>query len=164
MKTLAQALLAALVLALVATAQAGEWEYRSARRRRTNEQAQIATVPAVWAVRLQAQCIDMLRTRSAALPCFAVGQATLAPPGGLPPSATPQFILFTHDDAVIPSTAAMLRKVVDGRSVNGCPLTATLFTQVQGTGVEAAGFRRHLTPAVVWCRVFHVSALLANSS
>jgi hypothetical protein len=68
----------------------------------------------------------------------------------------PQFILFTHDDAVIPSTADMLHLVVDGRSANGCPLTATLFTQVQGTGVEAAGFRRHLTPAVTCCCVFHV--------
>ncbi len=52
----------------------------------------------------------------------------------MPPVVTPQFVLFTHDDAIEQGTYDMLHEVTDGKVANGCPLTATLFTQVQGTG------------------------------
>lgn len=53
------------------------------------------------------------------------------------PSETPQFILFTHDDAITPSAEAAFRAILDGRrSANGCPAVATLFTLARGTDCQ----------------------------
>lgn len=90
----------------------------------------------------------MLHCISLSPPPCAVGQATLAPPGGLPPAITPQFVLFTHDDAIIDTTFDMLHEVTDGRLANGCPLTATLFTQVQGTGAACCVLCGVLPPSL----------------
>lgn len=46
-----------------------------------------------------------------------------------PPSSIPQFVLFTHDDALKQETHDALRAVLDGRSsASGCKAAATLFT------------------------------------
>jgi len=61
------------------------------------------------------------------------------PPGGLAPEDTPQFILFTHDDAILKLTDQSFRAVCDGRTnPDGCPFRATMFTQV-GDGCLCAG-------------------------
>ncbi|EFN52751.1 hypothetical protein CHLNCDRAFT_138342 [Chlorella variabilis] len=49
------------------------------------------------------------------------------PPGGLRPSRVPQFVLFTHDDAVDGEAHRLVKSVTAGRAANGCPLTATMF-------------------------------------
>ncbi|KAL4424580.1 hypothetical protein ABPG77_009164 [Micractinium sp. CCAP 211/92] len=61
-----------------------------------------------------------------------IGYST-SPPGGLTPDQVPQFVLFTHDDAVNSVSYDAVRSVADGREVNGCPITATMFVKVQGT-------------------------------
>lgn len=66
----------------------------------------------------------------------AVGEARLEPPGGLQPARVPQFVLLTHDDALMAKTDTVLRELTEGLAANGCPVTATLFTQVQGTDCE----------------------------
>ncbi|PSC76360.1 Polysaccharide deacetylase domain-containing [Micractinium conductrix] len=59
---------------------------------------------------------------------------SLSPPGGLAPGATPQFILFTHDDAVTAEAEAAFRAILGGRrSADGCPASATLFALARGT-------------------------------
>lgn len=62
-----------------------------------------------------------------------------APPGGLAPEDTPQFILFTHDDAIVTLTDQAFRSVCDGRkNPDGCPARATMFTQVMNTDCQLA--------------------------
>lgn len=75
-----------------------------------------------------------LHTRVLPYGYFAVGEPQLDPPGGLPRGKAPQFVLFTHDDAITDSTASMMQSVTDGRAANGCPLTATMFALVAGSG------------------------------
>ncbi|PSC74020.1 polysaccharide deacetylase [Micractinium conductrix] len=61
-----------------------------------------------------------------AAPCVCPSTAA---PGGLAPADTPQFVLFTHDDALTSTTNAAFHTVLDGkRSANGCPAAATFFT------------------------------------
>lgn len=56
------------------------------------------------------------------------------PPGGLSYDETPQFILFTHDDAITWTTDNRIRSVTDGpTNPNGCPTRATLFTSATNT-------------------------------
>ncbi|EFN52371.1 hypothetical protein CHLNCDRAFT_138801 [Chlorella variabilis] len=61
------------------------------------------------------------------------------PPGGLSLEDTPQFILFTHDDAIEWDTDKYMRDVCDGRyNPNGCPAVATMFTMSRGSDCELA--------------------------
>ncbi|MEO1630499.1 MAG: polysaccharide deacetylase family protein [Bacteroidota bacterium] len=54
--------------------------------------------------------------------------ASTAPPGGLAPAETPQFVLLTFDDCVLPSTEARLRPIVDGlTNPDGRDLLRTYF-------------------------------------
>lgn len=39
-----------------------------------------------------------------------------------------------HDDAVNSESYDAVRSIANGREVNGCPITATMFTKVDGTG------------------------------
>ncbi|PSC74519.1 Myb-related B isoform A [Micractinium conductrix] len=62
-----------------------------------------------------------------------------AAPGGLAPEEVPQFILFTHDDAIFPTTDRAFRAVCDGRrNPDGCPFRATMFTQAAETDCQLA--------------------------
>ncbi|KAL4421300.1 hypothetical protein ABPG75_010591 [Micractinium tetrahymenae] len=82
---------------------------------------------------------DAMRAVIAALLLGSVGAAlgfieyTTSPPGGLSPDQVPQFVLFTHDDAVNSESYAAVRSIANGREINGCPITATMFTKVDGT-------------------------------
>lgn len=61
------------------------------------------------------------------------------PPGGLSYDDTPQFILFTHDDAITWTTDSRIRQVTDGKTnPNGCPTRATLFTSSTNTDCDLA--------------------------
>lgn len=57
------------------------------------------------------------------------------------PSLHLQFILFTHDDAILELTDRSFRDVCDDRqNPDGCPFRATMFTQVRrGGGGPALG-------------------------
>lgn len=82
-----------------------------------------------------------MELRIALLLAAVVGAAALYPstdaPGGLAPDQTPQFILFTHDDALRENTYEAMLEVTEGRqSLNGCPATATMFTTTRGTDCE----------------------------
>ncbi|KAL4422675.1 hypothetical protein ABPG75_008872 [Micractinium tetrahymenae] len=82
-----------------------------------------------------------MRLRIALLLAAVAGAAALYPsteaPGGLTPDQTPQFILFTHDDALRENTYEAMLAVTEGRqSLDGCPATATLFTTTRGTDCE----------------------------
>ena len=60
--------------------------------------------------------------------------ASIAPPGGLAPEETPQFILITHDDAINPLSDKVIRSVTNGRvNPNGCNVPATWFTLQLGS-------------------------------
>lgn len=62
---------------------------------------------------------------------------SLSPPGGLDPKNTPQFVLFTHDDAIMQDTYDAMTSVTDGQaSLDGCPAVATMFTLVTGNDCE----------------------------
>ncbi|EFN51596.1 hypothetical protein CHLNCDRAFT_139978 [Chlorella variabilis] len=74
------------------------------------------------------QALLLLATASV---CAAYIEPSNSPPGGLDVANTPQFILFTHDDAVLSSTHELMKSVTDGRSFSGCPATATLFVATQ---------------------------------
>lgn len=66
-----------------------------------------------------------------------------APPGGLPPAATPQFVLFTHDDAITSEAFGAFREILGGlQSARGCKAAATLFTLSRGTGERAPAWLR----------------------
>ncbi|KAL4448990.1 hypothetical protein ABPG77_007707 [Micractinium sp. CCAP 211/92] len=82
-----------------------------------------------------------MELRIALLLAAVAGAAALYPsteaPGGLTPDQTPQFILFTHDDALRENTYEAMLEVTEGRqSLNGCPATATMFTTTRGTDCE----------------------------
>jgi hypothetical protein len=69
---------------------------------------------------------------------------SLDPPGGLPPAAAPQFILFSHDDAITEETDAGLRAILEhGRrlSPGACPAVATLFTLARATSAWLPGWQ-----------------------
>ncbi|KAL4459141.1 hypothetical protein ABPG75_014006 [Micractinium tetrahymenae] len=54
-----------------------------------------------------------------------------SPPGGLSPEDTPQFVLFTHDDAVTSTTDSTMHSIVDGQATSdGCPVVATMFIDI----------------------------------
>jgi len=60
--------------------------------------------------------------------------ASIAPPNGLTPEETPQFILVTHDDAVNPFSNKVVRSVIDTHTnPNGCNVPATWYTLQQGS-------------------------------
>ncbi|KAL4421045.1 hypothetical protein ABPG77_007520 [Micractinium sp. CCAP 211/92] len=64
---------------------------------------------------------------------------SLSPPGGLDPKDTPQFVIFTHDDAIMQDTYNAMTSVTNGQaSLDGCPAVATMFTLVTGTDCELA--------------------------
>ncbi|KAL4431388.1 hypothetical protein ABPG75_006644 [Micractinium tetrahymenae] len=64
---------------------------------------------------------------------------TTKPPGGLAPEDVPQFILFTHDDAIVDLTDRSFREICDGRkNPDGCPFRATMFTQAADTDCQLA--------------------------
>ncbi|PRW33708.1 polysaccharide deacetylase [Chlorella sorokiniana] len=60
---------------------------------------------------------------------------SIEPPGGLARAQTPQFVLFTHDDAVKEETYDVLQAVLGGKEsvTGGCQASATLFTLARGT-------------------------------
>ncbi|PRW55946.1 polysaccharide deacetylase [Chlorella sorokiniana] len=77
--------------------------------------------------------------RSAAQPAPAPAPAAgPATPGGLLPPSLPQFLLFTHDDAVNGKARDLLQSVLDDRqSVDGCKAHATLFAMNRNTDCKA---------------------------
>lgn len=59
---------------------------------------------------------------------------SIAPPNGLTPETTPQFILVTHDDAINPFSNKVVRSVIDAHTnPNGCNVPATWYTLQQGS-------------------------------
>jgi hypothetical protein len=60
--------------------------------------------------------------------------ASTSPPGGLKPSDTPQFIVFTADDAVQSYTLDAINQFLAQRkNPNGCPIKMTYFTSLNFT-------------------------------
>ncbi|KAF5313065.1 hypothetical protein D9619_002538 [Psilocybe cf. subviscida] len=60
--------------------------------------------------------------------------ASTSPPGGLKPSDTPQFIVFTADDAVQSYTLdAVNQFLAQRKNPNGCPIKMTYFTSLNFT-------------------------------
>lgn len=60
--------------------------------------------------------------------------ASIAPPNGLTPETTPQFILVTHDDAINPFSNKVVRSVIDAHTnPNGCNVPATWYALQQGS-------------------------------
>ncbi|KAI3430406.1 hypothetical protein D9Q98_005001 [Chlorella vulgaris] len=77
--------------------------------------------------------IALLLLASAACVNAIVDASTFAP-AGLKRARTPQFVLFTHDDALTRTTYDLMTSVTNGRrSLNGCPAVATYFTTAAGT-------------------------------
>eukprot|EP00887_Chlorella_sp_A99_P001824 scaffold19.g1824.t1 len=63
--------------------------------------------------------------------------ASSSAPGGLTPEQTPQFVLFTHDDAVDATSNKVVRAVTDrAHNANGCGVPATWFTIKTGTSCD----------------------------
>lgn len=65
--------------------------------------------------------------------CFC---ASLSGPSEIPLSETPQMILLTFDDAVLPEFEPLYRQIFDGarrRNANGCPISATFYVTHDGT-------------------------------
>ncbi|KAK4053645.1 hypothetical protein OIO90_003884 [Microbotryomycetes sp. JL221] len=57
--------------------------------------------------------------------------ASTAPPGGLSPEDTPQFITFTSDDAIQSYTMEVLNYLLGNRTnPNGCPVKSTYFNSL----------------------------------
>jgi hypothetical protein len=68
----------------------------------------------------------------------AVGEPSIAAPGGLSPEETPQFILLTHDDGVDAESRSAMLKLLKGKTAEkGCQLTATMFTLMDPDGWTA---------------------------
>ncbi|KAL4448993.1 hypothetical protein ABPG77_007710 [Micractinium sp. CCAP 211/92] len=89
------------------------------------------------------------RPRSCACP-------SLFPPG-LPTARTPQFIVFTLDDAVDGNASIAVRGVTDSnRHPNGCPIRATLFASFPGTNCSVL--------ADLWRSGFEVAASTASGA
>jgi peptidoglycan/xylan/chitin deacetylase (PgdA/CDA1 family) len=60
--------------------------------------------------------------------------ASTSIPGGLALQDTPQFVTFTFDDAIQQRNEDIMAPILSAyRNLNGCPLPATYFTQVQYT-------------------------------
>jgi hypothetical protein len=60
--------------------------------------------------------------------------ASTSPPGGLKPSDTPQFIVFTADDAIQSYTLDAINQFIGQRkNPNGCPIKMTYFTSLNFT-------------------------------
>ncbi|KAL4425399.1 hypothetical protein ABPG75_009415 [Micractinium tetrahymenae] len=75
--------------------------------------------------------------RAAVCAALLTALLTVASAAGLNPNEAPQFILFTHDDAITPTAAAAFQAILNGRrSADGCPAVATLFTLARGTDCE----------------------------
>lgn len=63
--------------------------------------------------------------------------AATAPPGGLAPEDTPQFIVITHDDAITADTNKGIRAIIDQHTNrNGCNVPATFYVLTLGTQCE----------------------------
>ncbi|KAI7844629.1 hypothetical protein COHA_001719 [Chlorella ohadii] len=78
--------------------------------------------------RLSGCLLAVLAVLLVAKPCTAAIGASLVSPlgsGGKPP----QFVLFTHDDAVTEDTHTLMLEVTEGRksATNACPAVATMF-------------------------------------
>lgn len=57
-----------------------------------------------------------------------------APPGGLAPSATPQLVLITFDDAVSSTIYQTVTPIIDGPlNPDGCPIRATFFVSTNNS-------------------------------
>jgi len=68
--------------------------------------------------------------------CFC---ASLSGPSEIPVSETPQIVLLTFDDAVLPEFEPLYRRLFDSgrrRNPNGCPITATFYVTHDGTDYE----------------------------
>ena len=74
-------------------------------------------------------------TRNNCLPpdCFC---ASLSGPAEIPVSETPQIVLLSFDDAVLPDFEPLYKELFDSgrrRNPNGCPITATFYVTHEGT-------------------------------
>lgn len=64
---------------------------------------------------------------------YAQVQPNTAPPGGLAINQTAQFVLLTLDDPITMAAHDLMLSVTDGRTSNGCPVTATAFVTAKDT-------------------------------
>lgn len=83
---------------------------------------------------------------------------SFSPPGGLPRSQTPQFILVTHDDAVHNHSATNIEVTFGGlRHSNGCRVPCTFFAQASGSDADVIHSRWMLGDEFAAHAVDHVS-------
>jgi len=66
---------------------------------------------------------------------------SLSGPPEIPVSDTPQMVLLTFDDAVLPEFEPLYRKLFDSpggrrRNPNGCPITTTFYVTHEGTDYQ----------------------------
>lgn len=71
---------------------------------------------------------------------------SLDPPGGLARADTPQFILFSHDDAITEETHSGLRSIFEHGQA-ACRPVATLFTLARATSESGGSGRCRARPA-----------------
>lgn len=57
--------------------------------------------------------------------------ASIDIPGGLAASETPQFVVLTWDDSILPEVMPKVEAVTHHKSANGCPLRSTFFCSTQ---------------------------------
>lgn len=67
---------------------------------------------------------------------------SIFPPRGFFISASPQFVVLTHDGPLTNTTYELMNSLTYNKSANGCPVRGTMFTPMRGTG--ARGGRRGL--------------------
>lgn len=84
--------------------------------------------------------------------------ASLTNPGGFAVAKTPQFVLLTFDDSVLPETMQLIEGVLAAghKSANTCPVKLTFYTtaqvrraQLPCTQVTRRGRAQHLTRSVL---------------
>ena len=71
--------------------------------------------------------------------------ASLTNPGGFAVAKTPQFVLLTFDDSILPETMQLIEGVLAAghKSANTCPLKLTFYTTAQ---VRRGRRARHVAP------------------
>jgi len=90
------------------------------------------------AVSLKFDVVRSACTRNNCLPpdCFC---ASLSGPVELPLSETPQIVLLSFDDAVLPEFEPLYKELFDSgrrRNPNGCPISTTFYVTHEGTDYE----------------------------
>lgn len=66
---------------------------------------------------------------------------SIFPPRGFFISASPQFVVLTHEGPVTGTTYELMNSLTYNKSANGCPVRGTMFSPMRGTGAPLLGLQ-----------------------